>query len=171
MRRLIAATETVAAFFLLAIALLTAGNVGLRVVGQTIPDWFDLSRMLLGIAMFFGMAIAVWRGGHISVDIVWEHLSRRGRHRLDTVAAAISLCFFAPLAWMVWVKVAGTGTQGTMDLRLPLVWFYAVAALGAVAAALLATARLVALVRGPGADQGSEQAGVDQADIQGTHGP
>ena len=171
MRRLIAATESVAAVFLLAIALLTAGNVALRAVGHSIPDWFDLSRMLLGIAMFFGMAIAVWRGGHICIDIVWEHLPPAGRSRLDVAAAAISLAFFSPLAWMVWVKVAGTGTQGTMDMRIPLVWFYATAALGAVAAAALATVRLVALARGRGAADGFAQQSAEQAMAEGTHGP
>ncbi|MBC7833003.1 MAG: TRAP transporter small permease subunit [Hyphomicrobium sp.] len=168
MRRLLAATETVAAFFLLAIALLTAGNVTLRTVGQQLPDWFDLSRMLLGIAMFWGMSLAVWRGSHIAVDVVWEHLGPSNRRRMDIVATAISLLFFAPLAWMVWVKVAGTGTQGTMDLRLPLVWFYAVAALGAVAAAVLAAARLVHFVRGrPSVVGATDGASLSEP----THGP
>jgi TRAP-type C4-dicarboxylate transport system permease small subunit len=49
---------------------------------------------------------------------------------------------------MVWFKVSGTGTQGTMDLRLPLRWFYAVAAVGASVAALLCVVRLVRLVQG-----------------------
>ncbi len=39
-------------------------------------------------------------------------------------------------------EAMGIGTQATMDLRLPLVGFYAVAACGAVAAALLALRRV-----------------------------
>jgi TRAP-type C4-dicarboxylate transport system permease small subunit len=166
-RRLLSATETLAALLLLAIALLTAGNVGLRALGHSIPDWFDGSRMLLGIAMFFGMAIATWRGGHICVDFLWEQLGPANRRRLDAVAAAIALVFFAPLAWMVWVKVAGTGTQGTMDLRLPLVWFFSAAAVGAVAAAVLAAARLVHELRGGGPVDAAEPASPAEA----THGP
>ena len=49
---------------------------------------------------------------------------------------------------MVWVKLGGAGTQATSDLRLPLVWFYAVSAAGVTAAALLAALRLVSLWRG-----------------------
>ena len=149
MKRALAAIETVAAFFLLAIALLTAGNVLLRdIFSVQIPDWFDGARMLQGIALFWGVALATYYGSHICVDLLWEHLQPRGRRALDLVATTVTLAFLAPMAWMVWIKVGGTGTQGTMDLRLPLVWFYAVAAVGASVAALLAAVRLVLLARG-----------------------
>jgi TRAP-type C4-dicarboxylate transport system permease small subunit len=62
----------------------------------------------------------------------------RGRRWLDIVATLVTLAFLVPLAWMVWVKVAGTGTQGTMDLRMPLWMFYSVAAVGTSVAVLLA---------------------------------
>jgi TRAP-type C4-dicarboxylate transport system permease small subunit len=149
MKRVLAAIETVAAFFLLAIALLTAGNVLLRdILSVQIPDWFDGARMLQGIALFWGVALATYYGSHICVDLLWEHLQARGRHLLDLVATAVTFAFLVPLAWMVWIKVGNTGTQGSMDLRLPLVWFYAVAAIGSTVAALLAGARLVLLARG-----------------------
>jgi TRAP-type C4-dicarboxylate transport system permease small subunit len=149
MKRLLSATETVAAVFLLLIALLTAGNVLLRdLFGLTLPDWFDGSRMLLGIAMFWGISIATYHAGHICVDAVWEMLGKANRRRMDILASLLTLAFLAPTAWMVWVKVAGTGSQATSDLRLPLAWFYAVAAAGAVVAALLAAVRVIQLLRG-----------------------
>jgi TRAP-type C4-dicarboxylate transport system permease small subunit len=153
MRRLLSATETVAALFLLLIALLTAANVLLRdLFAIQIPDWFDGSRMLQGIALFWGFALATYYGSHICVDVVWEHLSAPRRRLMDIVATALTLAFLAPLAWMVWVKVIGTGTQGTMDLRLPLRWFFAVAAIGSTMAALLCGVRLVKLVQRRGDD-------------------
>ena len=149
MNRLLSIVEYTAAGFLLAVALLTFGNVIFRDVLQSqIPDWFDLSRQLQGIAMFWGIAIATYRGSHICVDISWEHASARGRRLIDIVATAVTLAFLAPLAWMVWVKLGSTGTQTTSDLRLPLVWFFAVSAAGVTATALLAAARLMLLVRG-----------------------
>ncbi len=149
MRRVLAATEVVAAFFLLAIALLTACNVLLRdLFSVQIPDWFDGARMLQGIALFWGVALATYHGSHICVDILWEHMRPGARRWLDVLATAITLAFLAPLAWMVWIKVGSTGTQGTMDLRLPLVWFYSVAAVGATMAAVLAAIRLVLLASG-----------------------
>ena len=149
MKRILSATETVAAFFLLLIALLTAGNVLLRdLFAVQIPDWFDGSRMIQGIALFWGVALATYYGSHICVDMLWEHLKPAGRRWLDIVATLVTLAFLGPLAWMVWIKVSGTGTQGTMDLRLPLWVFYAVASVGASVAAVLAVVRIVFLWRG-----------------------
>lgn len=159
MKRLLAATETVAAFFLLAIALLTAFNVALRdLFAVQIPDWFDGTKLLMGIALFWGIAVATYHAGHICVDIVWEHLKARGRRVLDLVAGLVTLAFLAPMAWMVWSKVLASGTQATSDLRLPLVWFTSIAAAGAVAAALLALARLVELARGGDAEADEPEA-------------
>ncbi|HEV2610033.1 MAG TPA: TRAP transporter small permease subunit [Noviherbaspirillum sp.] len=149
MKRLLSATETIAAVFLLLIALLTSGNVILRdLFGQTVPDWFDGSRLLLGIAMFWGISIATYRAGHICVDAVWEMMNTTNRRRIDVLASLLTLAFLAPLAWMIWVKVGNTGTQATSDLRLPMIWFYAVAAAGAVVAALLAALRAFEVARG-----------------------
>jgi TRAP-type transport system small permease protein len=149
MKRLIAATETVAAVFLLLIALVTAANVALRdLLSIQIPDWFDGTKMLMAIALFWGIAVATYHAGHIAVDIVWEHLKAPGRRLLDLVAGLVTLAFLAPMAWMVFSKVLASGTQATTDLRLPLVWFTSIAACGAVAAALLALARVVELLRG-----------------------
>ena len=152
MHRFLAAVETTAAVFLLLIALLTAGNVLLRdLFSIQIPDWFDGTKLLQGIALFWGIALATYRGSHICVDVAWEHLRAPGRRLMDLFATAVTLAFLAPLAWMVWKKVASTGTQATLDLRLPMTHFYAVAALGASVAVLLALWRLVELWRDHGA--------------------
>jgi TRAP-type C4-dicarboxylate transport system permease small subunit len=82
------------------------------------------------------------------VDVLWEQCQEAGRRRIDLAATALTLVFLLPLAWMVWAKLGGTGTQTTSDLRLPLVWFYAVSAAGVTAAAVLAAVRLWALWRG-----------------------
>lgn len=149
MKRLLAATETVAAVFLLLIALVTAANVALRdLLAIQIPDWFDGTKMLMAIALFWGIAVSTYHAGHIAVDIVWEHLKAPGRRLLDVIAGLLTLAFLAPMAWMVFSKVLASGTQTTTDLRLPLMWFTLVAACGAVAAALLALARVLELIRG-----------------------
>ena len=149
MQRLLSAVQTTAAVFLLLIALLTAGNVLLRdLLAVQIPDWFDGSKLLMGIALFWGIALATYHGSHICVDLLWEHLGPRGQRWLDIVAGTITLAFLAPMAWMVWAKVLASGTQATTDLRLPLVWFTSVAAAGAVAAVALAVLRLFLDIRG-----------------------
>ncbi|MBE0547158.1 MAG: TRAP transporter small permease [Rubrivivax sp.] len=151
MHRFLSAVETTAAVFLLLIALLTASNVLLRdLFSIQIPDWFDGTKLLQGVALFWGIALASYRGSHICVDVVWEQLRAPGRRLMDLFATVVTLAFLAPLAWMVWVKVGRTGTQATMDLRLPMTNFYAVAAVGASVAVVLAAWRLVELWRDHG---------------------
>jgi TRAP-type C4-dicarboxylate transport system permease small subunit len=152
-QRLLAATETVAAVFLLLIALLTATNVALRdLLSVQIPDWYDGSKLLMAIALFWGIAVTTYHAGHIAVDIVWEHLRAPGRRALDIVAGLVTLAFLAPMAWMVFAKVLAGGTQATTDLRLPLMWFQSIAACGAIAAAVLAALRVLLLLRGQDPD-------------------
>jgi len=149
MNRFLRVSENLAALFLLLIALLVTVNVTLRyVLSMQIPDWFDFSRQLQAIAIFWGIAIATYRGSHICVDIVWEHLGRSGKRLLDLVATIITLLFLIPMAWMIWVKVGSTGTQATSDLRLPLIPFYVVSAVGATVAVVLAAKRIWGLWQG-----------------------
>lgn len=146
LNKILAFTESVAAFFLLLVAALTFSNVCIRYLFQTqIPDWFDLSKQFQAIAILWGIAITTYRGSHICVDIVWEHAGRAWRRRIDLFASAITLALLAPMAWMIWVMVGNMGSEATSDLRLPLRYFYAVAALGAVAAAILAAKRIMDL--------------------------
>ncbi len=149
MKRLLSWTETLAALFLLAIALLIGANVFLRdVLSIQIPDWFDGSKLMQGIALMWGFAVATYYGSHICVDIVWEHLGPRGQRALDLLSTTVTMAFLALTAWMVWTKVLSTGSQTTSDLQLPIVYFYAVAACGVVAAAVLALLRISRLLSG-----------------------
>lgn len=158
MNRFLRISENVAALFLLLIALLVMCNVTLRYLFSfQIPDWFDFSRQLQAIALFWGIAIATYRGGHICVDIVWEHLDGNGKRVLDIFATIVTLAFLLPMAWMTWVKVSSTGTQATSDLRLPMVPFYVVSAIGATVAVVLAAKRTWELFRDRlSADGGAE---------------
>lgn len=158
MKRLLSWTETLAALFLLAIALLIAANVFLRdVLSIQIPDWFDGSKLLQGIALMWGFAVATYYGSHICVDIVWEHLGERGKRTLDVLSTVVTMGFLALTAWMVWTKVLSTGSQTTSDLQLPIVYFYAVAACGVVAAAVLALLRVSRLVSGAATDSPDQE--------------
>ncbi len=144
--KILAFTEAMAAFFLLLVAALTFSNVCIRYLFDTqIPDWFDFSKQFQAIAILWGIALTTYRGSHICVDILWEHADRPWKRRIDLFATATTLALLAPMAWMIWVMVGNMGTEATSDLRVPLKYFYSVAALGAVAAAILAAKRLLRL--------------------------
>jgi TRAP-type C4-dicarboxylate transport system permease small subunit len=160
MNRLLRGVENMAAFFLLLIALLVTANVTIRYAfSLQIPDWYDFSRQLQAIAIFFGIALTTYRAGHICVDIVWEHLGKLGKRTLDLLATVVTFLFLIPTAWMIWVKVSSTGTQATSDMRIPLVPFYVVSAIGATLAVLLAAARIMELIRGTATDDDPSEPG------------
>ena len=145
MERFITWVERIAGLFLLAVAILTFASVALRYLfGAQIPDWFDFSKLLQGIAIFWGIACVCYRNEHILVDLVWEQSSEAGKRRIDMFATLVLLVFFALMAWMLGAKVwqSAQSTQATSDLRLPIGPFHVVAWLGIAAAVVMTALRL-----------------------------
>ena len=81
-------------------------NVTLRYVFSVpIPDWYDFSGQLQAIALFWGIAVATYRGApHLRRSALGTSAPPGGA-RLDVLATLITLLFLVPVAWMIWVKV------------------------------------------------------------------
>jgi TRAP-type transport system small permease protein len=144
--KFVAMVEKIAGSFLLAIAILTFGSVFLRYVFATqIPDWFDFSKLLQGIAIFWGIACICFRNEHIMVDLLWEKSNDDGKRRIDIAATVVLLIFLLLMAWMLGAKVwqSVQSTQATSDLRIPIGPFHVAAWLGVVAAVITTAMRLV----------------------------
>ncbi len=143
--RAVSTIEKIGGLFLLAVALLTFVMVILRKFFDTaIPDWFDFSRLLQGIAILWGIACACYRGSHIAVDLVWDMSSAENRKRIDFIAdtaVLISVAVFAVFAIIAAVEMRGNNLL-TSDLRIPQWGFYLLGALGVLAAAFMAAVRL-----------------------------
>jgi TRAP-type C4-dicarboxylate transport system permease small subunit len=128
--RFIPALELFAAWLLAAITALTFTSVVLRYAfSWSIPDSFDAGRNLLGIAIFWGIALAAYRGEHITVDLLWSALGPRARRVMDAFAGIVTLVCLAVFTWAMADKVLGTYRDNllTFDLHLPVWIFYAVA--------------------------------------------
>jgi TRAP-type C4-dicarboxylate transport system permease small subunit len=151
MDRLVQRTERLAGLFLGLIAALTCVSIVLRgTLGIVIPDGFDVSRLLLAVAVFWGIAVASYRGEHIEADLLWQALPPRGRRVVDLIASVVSLTAMAIFAWMLAIKVLATWQSGerTFDLGMPIWPFHLLAALGIGFAVLLLVIRLIRLVKG-----------------------
>jgi TRAP-type C4-dicarboxylate transport system permease small subunit len=158
MERVVRWVERIAGASLAAVALLVFLSVALRdLFSVDVPDSFDFSRYLQGIAIVWGLAVATYRNRHITVDVVWEVAGSAGRRAIDMVASVVSLAFMAVFAYVLAerVPVVQRAHQLTADLKLPVWPFYVVLAIGAVAAAAVAAIRVVELVRGLPADHGT----------------
>src|SRR4051812_28526445 len=90
--RFINGIEWLAAIFVGVVALNIFANVLLRkFFSTTIPDSYDFGRMLLGILIFWGIAATSYRGGHITVDLVWSAVNKRRKRIIDVFATLVLL--------------------------------------------------------------------------------
>ncbi|MBI2772645.1 MAG: TRAP transporter small permease [Burkholderiales bacterium] len=151
--RLINSIEWLAAIFVGIVALNIFAAVVLRKFFSTsIPDAYDFGRMLLGILIFWGIAATSYRGGHITVDLVWQAASKRWRRVIDVFATLVLLFVVIVQTAMLFDKVKGTYVDNvqTYDLNISTWPFYAVAWAGDVCAVVLIAIRTWRLIFSPG---------------------
>lgn len=130
---LMTAMELAAAWLLAGITALTFVSVALRwLFDWTIPDSFDAGRNLLGIAIFWGIALAAYRGEHITIDLLWSALGRGPQRVVNAFAGAVTLACLVVFTWAMADKVLTTYRDNvlTFDVHLPVWTFYAAAWIG-----------------------------------------
>ena len=152
MDRFIDAIEWCAAVFVGLVAL----NIFLAVVlrkffSTSIPDSYDIGKMMLGTLIFWGIAATSYRGGHITVDLVWTAASPKVKRWIDVFATLVLLFVVTVQTIMLFDKVRATYADHvlTYDLNIPTWPFFAVAWLGDVSAVLLIAIRTYRLVFQP----------------------
>ena len=152
MDRFIDTIEWIAAGFVGIVAADVFISVLLRnVFNYSIPDAFDFGRLLLGILIFWGIAATSYRGGHITVDLIWANASPRYQRIIDVFATLVLLFVVTVQTYTLFDKVRGTYYDNvlTFDLRLPTWPFFAVAWVGDVSAVLLIAVRTYRLIFHP----------------------
>ena len=152
MDRFIDSIEWVAAAFVGIVALNTFIAVFMRkFFAVTIPDYYDFGRLLLGILIFWGIAATSYRGGHITVDLVWANVGPRYQRWIDVFATLVLLFVVAVQTWTLFDKVRGTYYDNvlTFEMHMPTWPFFAVAWIGDVSAVLLIAIRTYRLVFHP----------------------
>jgi TRAP-type transport system small permease protein len=152
MDRFIDAIELVAATFVGLVAADIFVSVLLRYFfSVSIPDSYDLGRMLLAILIFWGIAATSYRGTHITVDLVWANVGPRQQRLIDIFATLVLLFVVSVQTYTLFDKVITTKNDNvlTFDLNLPTWPFFAVAWAGDVSAVLLIAVRTYRLVFHP----------------------
>ncbi|WP_315734741.1 MULTISPECIES: TRAP transporter small permease [unclassified Bradyrhizobium] len=152
MDRIIDGIEWIAAFFVGIVALDIFLSVLLRnTLNYSIPDSFDIGRMLLGILIFWGIAATSYRGTHITVDLIWGNVGPRYQRWIDIFATLVLLFVVTVQTWTLFDKVRGTYEDNvlTFDLHMPTWPFFAIAWIGDVSAVLLIAIRTYRLIFHP----------------------
>ena len=57
----------------------------------SIPDSYDLGKLLLGTLIFWGIAATSYRGTHITVDLLWSSANPRWKRYIDVFATLVLL--------------------------------------------------------------------------------
>ena len=144
--------EVTAAGFLAVVTLLVFVSVFLRYFfAWAIPDSYDFTCLLLGILIFWGMAVASYRGDHITVDLLWSAVPPWAQRAMDVFSAIVTLVAMGAFTWMFAEKVLSVRADnlGTFDLRQPVWIYYFVAWIGLGSAVLLLVLRTLRLVFSP----------------------
>ncbi len=146
------AIEWIAAVFVGCVVALTFTGVLLRYFfASSIPDGYDLSRMLQGVLIFWGIAATSYRGSHITVDLVWGLADTRWKRNIDIFATLVLLFVVTVQTYTLFDKVVDTWRSNllTYDLRLPTWPFTALTWTGDVCAVLLIAIRTWRLIFHP----------------------
>ena len=135
---------------------IVAANIFIAVLlrnmfNYSIPDSFDIGRLLRGILIFWGIAATSYRGGHITVDLVWANVGPKYQRMIDVFATLVLLFVVSVQTWTLFDKVRGTYNDNvlTFDMYMPAWPFFAVAWAGDVSAVLLIAIRTYRLIFNP----------------------
>ena len=144
--------ERIAGLFLALITIIVfASAIGRYLLSMPIPDAFDVSRLMMGVAVLWGLASVGYRGSHIKVDLLAELLPSPVRRWVDIFAWSVLFLFTCLFAWMLMMQVQSyyASAQVTSDLRMPLWPFFALMWLGVAASVLTVFLRIALMLADP----------------------
>ena len=109
----------------LGIALVMGANVLLRYAFSIGFIWAqELEWHIFVPICLFGMSYALLHKEHVRVDVLFQYLSDRNKHRVDIVAAFISMAFCLIVIWLSipyvyqsWSIGEGTANPGGIEYR------------------------------------------------------
>lgn len=135
MKKLVDIVEIFVGFLLFFMALLTSTSAFTRyALSSPIPDEYELSRLMLGVVVCWGMAAAFRHGDQIQLDLFWDRTTPKVKRFLSRIGAAICFLAVAFFSWALAVKVSDAYRSHlvTVDTALPIWTFYLFAWLGTI---------------------------------------
>jgi TRAP-type C4-dicarboxylate transport system permease small subunit len=136
--------EKIAGYCIGLLAVITFGEAILRYVFNShIPDGFIVGQLMQGIAICWGIATATYADRHVTVDVVFAIAPAWMLRVFDVIGYTINLLFLAAFGYAMSFKVYDTylGGEISSEILMPLWIGYFFAALGIVAAVIVAALR------------------------------
>ncbi len=116
--------------FLVAMIILTCGNIFFRIVWVPIPGTYELMGLFGAIVTAFALGQTQARKGHVAVDVLINTFSAKTRKALKVAGDLISIAFFVIVAWQLIVKGNTLWKTGELTETLKIIYYpfiYAVA--------------------------------------------
>ena len=164
--RIVGIIEWTAGAFVLAMMLNTVVAIILRYFFATAtPDDYDIGRFMLCILVLWGISTTSYRGGHITMDMLWTVAAKGWRRAIDLFAGVVSFAALAVLCLSLLDQTLQTRQDNilTYDTRMPTWPFLAIAWLGTVAALVLIAIRVFKGLRSRSGLDDDTQPGAEQA--------
>jgi TRAP-type C4-dicarboxylate transport system permease small subunit len=128
----------VAMLLLLLLMFITVGDVvGRYLVGiipgfGPIPGTFELTEIMLAVAVLTAIGHTQMRGGHISIDLVLAKFPPRVQAVVDSITDLLSLVIFVLVTWQTikYAQLLYSSHDVSAVLRLPMYPFLILAAIG-----------------------------------------
>ena len=137
-------------FFLVAMVILTCGNILLRIIWVPIPGTFELMGFFGALVAALALGFTQIKRGHIAVDVLILTFSRKKRRFLNILNSLLGAVFIGLCAW----QLIGTGAtisrtgEVTETLRIIYHPFVYAVALGFAVLALVFVSDLVRALQG-----------------------
>ncbi|WP_143900871.1 TRAP transporter small permease [Tepidimonas thermarum] len=136
--RLARASAIVGGLVLCAITLLSVASITGRALNGfglgPVPGDFELVEAGTGVAVFLFLPWTYLRGGHATVDLLYNHLPAAMRKAVTLASDVLMLLLWLVLTWRLWAGMweKREYLETTFILQMPVWWAYALCVVGAV---------------------------------------
>ena len=148
-RRLSSDGVAIGAAFLTGMMVLIVANIIYRLFGHVIPGSYEISTLMIVVAVAFALGYAAVHNSHIVVKIVVTRFSERWQAILTVIMSLISLATWAVIAFASYNVLSQRWlTEMTDLLDIPYLPFRMIFVLGLVILCLVYITDLVRALRG-----------------------
>lgn len=130
----------------MAMLVITVVDIVLRnLANSPVPGVVDLVEFSLAISIFAGIAVVFWRGAHLAVDLLEVVFKRSILRIMADANGVIAVLVNALLAWLCYLRFVDALEWGdaTVDLGIPLAWFWVSPLVGFSLGAVFSLVRFV----------------------------
>jgi TRAP-type C4-dicarboxylate transport system permease small subunit len=104
----------------IAMMLLSAADVVLRLFGKPIPGTYELIGFLGTIIVSFALGFTSMEKGHIAVEILVEKLPQRAQFAIEAFTNFVSFLVFGLIAYQAFISALDIKKSGEVSLTLQL---------------------------------------------------